>query len=476
MFGGCPSIPPSNPNPTDMAKAKGRSKAKKNRAVNAALNPAAHPDAAGIDIGAEELVAAVPPGRCEDTVRTFSGFTSGVLALRDWLLECGIKTVALESTGNYWIMTYGTLEDAGIEVYLVNARHVKGVPGKKTDVCDAQWLQQLHAAGLLKKSFRPHKDIVPLRYLMRHRGELIAEGARHLQHMQKVCNEMNLHLHHVFSDIDGVSAQRIISAILKGERDPAVLAALRDHRCRTPLEKIKEALRGDYRAEYLFVLGQCQRRWEQVGEALAECDTQIAMLAAAVQGDSDAPLPPAPREQRRLHKNTPSTLPIYEEAHRFYGVDLSAVPGVSAGVLTTLMSELGTGTQIRKAFRSTEAFASWLGLCPDNRVSGGKVLKAKTRKVPSRVAAALRMAAQALRQSQCRLGEFTRRIKARLGKAEGITATAHKIARILYGMIASGKAYDENEAFKLTPSSKARRILNLQKQAQAFGLQLVPAA
>lgn len=270
------------------------------------LNLRAHPDAAGIDIAAEELVAAVPPERCAACVRTFSSFTSGVLALRDWLLECGIRTVAIESTGNYWIATYSTLEDAGIEVYLVNARHVKGVPGKKTDVEDAQWLQQLHAAGLLKKSFRPSKEIVPLRYLMRHRGELIAEGARHLQHMQKVCNEMNLHIHHVFSDIDGVSAQRIISAILAGERDPAVLAAMRDTRCRTPLAKVKEALCGDYRAEYLFVLRQCQRRWEQVGEALAECDAQIAQLAAAVAGDAEGPAPPAPRLQRRAHKNSPA--------------------------------------------------------------------------------------------------------------------------------------------------------------------------
>jgi hypothetical protein len=287
---------------------------------------------------------------------------------------------------------------------------------------------------------------------------------------------MNLHIHHVFSDVDGVSAQAIITAILAGERNAERLAALRDKRCRSPKDKIIEALRGDYRAEYLFVLGQCQQRWVQCNEAIIACDLQIAALVKAVQGDTNEPPPSAPAEQRRIHKNTPVTLPIYDEAFRFYGVDLSAVPAISAGVLGVLMSEVGTGSQMLKAFRSAEAFSSWMGLCPDNRVSGGKVLKAKTRKVPSRVARALRLAALCVSRSDNKIGEYCRRLKARLGKAEGIVATAHKLARILYGMIKSGQAYDENEAFKVTPSSQAHRLRNLQKQAQALGLQLVPAA
>lgn len=446
-------------------------------AARQGLNPNAQPDAAGIDIGAEELVAAVPAGRCTgDTVRTFSSFTAGVEALRDWLVACGIKTVALESTGNYWITTYSLLTDAGLEVCLVNARHVKGVPGKKTDVCDAQWLQQLHAAGLLKKSFRPAKAIVPLRYVMRHRSELIAEAGRYTQLMQKVLTEMNLHLHHVFSDVDGVSAQAIITAILTGERDAERLAALRDKRCRSPKAQILAALRGDYRPEYLFVLGQCQQRWQQCLAAITACDEQLATLVKAVPGDTDQPAPAAPAAQRRVHKHTPATLPIYEEAFRFYGVDLSAVPGISAGVLGVLMSEVGTGRQLTAAFRSAEAFSSWMGLCPDNRISGGKVLKAKTRKVPSRVARALRLAAQCVARSDNKVGEFCRRLKARLGKAEGIVATAHKLARVVYGMIKSGTSYNEAEAFKVTPSSQARRLQNLQKQAHALGFQLVPTA
>jgi transposase len=407
-------------------------------------------------------------------VRSFTSFTSGVYALRDWLLAARIKTVAIESTGNYWITTYAVLEDAGIEVYLVNARHVKGVPGKKSDVQDAQWLQQLHAAGLLKKSFRPARDIVPLRYLMRHRSEMIAEGARQVQLMQKVLTEMNLHIQHVFSDVDGISAQRIISAILAGERDAQKLAALRDHRCRSSQARIIEALEGDYRAEYLFVLRQCQQRWEQIGAAIAQCDLEIGKLSATISGEGDGPLPaPINKRQHTPQKNS-LAMPIFEEGWRFYGVDLSAVPGIGSAVLGTLMSELGTGRQIKKAFRSAEAFASWLGLCPDNRVSGGKVLKAKTRKVVSRVATALRLAAQTLRNSDHKLGEYCRRMKARLGKAEGLTATAHKLARILYAIITRRVPYNEEEAFKQTPASQARRIHHLQKQATKLGFQLVP--
>src|SRR4051812_5912280 len=210
--------------PRAQPKVKRRARA----SASAALNPLQHPDAAGVDVGAAELVAAVPPDRAPEPVRTFSSFTTGVHALRDWFLACQIKTVAIESTGNYWITLYSVLEEAGLEVCLVNARYAKGVPGKKTDVCDAQWLQQLHQAGLLRKSFRPSQEVRPLRYLMRHRQELVRDACRQLQRAQKVLIEMNLHLHHVFSDLDGQSAQRIVEAILRGERDPHRLAALRD--------------------------------------------------------------------------------------------------------------------------------------------------------------------------------------------------------------------------------------------------------
>jgi transposase len=436
------------------------------------INPLFHADAAGVDVGSGEFVAALPPGRCEQSVRTFSSFTSGVDALRDWFLAHGIRTVAMESTGNYWIMLYDRLTEAGMEVYLVNARHVKGVPGKKkTDVCDAQWLQQLHAAGLLRKSFRPALEIVPLRYLMRHRSDMVEHAAMQLHLMQKVLTEMNLKLHHVFSDIDGVSVQAIIEAILAGERDPQTLARLRDPRCKRPEADIMEALRGDYRPEYLFVLRQAHDTWKHLQEAIAGCDQELTRLAARVTGTVEAPLPPAPQKQHREGKNSPRINP-FERGWFFYGVDLSGVPGICAGVIAALMSEVGTGAQLLEAFRSPEAFSSWLGLCPDNRVSGGKVLKARTRKVPSRLAKALRLAAFSLHRSPTEMGHLLRRLKGRLGKAEAITAVAHKLARIIYGMIRHQRPYDEKEAFKQTPQKLARRRQRLEKEAAALGLTL----
>jgi hypothetical protein len=293
--------------------------------------------------------------------------------------------------------------------------------------------------------------------------------------MQKVLTEMNLHIHHVFSDVDGVSAQAIITAILEGERDADKLAALRDRRCRAPLDKIKSALKGDYRGEYLFVLKQCQARWQQLNDSITQCDQEIALRTAAIAGVTDAPLPAAPAAQRRTHKNMTAAMPVYAEAHRLLGVDLSGVPGISGGVLCVLMSELGTATHIRDKFRSAEAFASWLGLCPDNRISGGRILKAGTRKVANRIATILRLAANALSQAKGRMGEYVRRFKGRLGKAEGIVAGAHKLARIIWAMVVSGQPYDENKAFLSTPASHARRVKNLQNQAKALNMILVPA-
>ena len=436
------------------------------------LDRVENPDAAGIDIGAEELVVAVPSDRDPEFVRSFPSFTPDLHDLRDWLLKCGVKTVAIESTGNYWIAVYQILEDAGLKVFLVNARHVKGIGGKKTDVCDAQWLQQLHRAGLLRKSFRPTKEIAPLRYLMRHRAQLVESAARELQLMQKVLNECNLQLHHVFSDLDGQSALRIIEAILAGERDSEVLAQTRDRRCRTSHEKIIKALQGDYREEYLFVLGQCLQRWKQTQEAIGECDAKVAVIVASIEADTE-PVPTDALPPRRYHKNSPG-FEIFAEARRFYGVDLAAIPGVSSSTLAVLMSELGPGIHIKTAFPSAKHFCSWLGLCPENRISGGKVLTAKTRQSANRVTAALRLCGQALGHAHSQLGDFCRRMKGRLGKAEGITAAAHKLARIIYSLILTRKPYDEALAFALTPQKKARRIRRVLEQAARLGLKLVP--
>lgn len=431
-----------------------------------------HPDAAGIDVGAEELVVAVDPQKTAEAVRTFGSYTGELHALRDWLLSCGVKTVAMESTGNYWIAAYQILEDAGIEVCLVNAKYVKGVPGKKTDVCDAQWLQQLHRAGLLRKSFRPHRQIVPIRYLTRHRASLVEASSQMLLHMQKVLTEMNLKLTQVLSDIDGKSALAIIEAIVAGERDREKLARLCDRRCRSTREERMAALEGDYREEYIFVLGQCLERWQRTQADLEKVDAKLQELLAALHEQGAASAEFARKPHHKRHKNCPS-FEVFREAWHFYGVDLAAIDGVSAGLLTVLMSELGTGEQICAAFGSSGAFASWLGLCPDNRISGGRVLRAKTRSVKNRVANALRLAAFGLSNSKSKLGEFARRMKARLGKAEGITATAHKLARIIYSMIKTRASFDPQKAFAESPVNRTKRVKRLRSLAERLGFAVV---
>lgn len=468
----------SRPPAKTARKAPGRAKNKPatSKPPSVELNPKHHANAAGIDIGARESTAALPPGRNPggQDVRTFAMFTSDIHALRDWLVANSIDTVAIESTGNYWITLYDVLAEAGINVFLVNARHVKGVPGKKTDVQDAQWLQQLHAAGLLKKSFRPQPATARLRYLMRHRGELVADAAKCLQLKQKVLTEMNLKLHHVFSDIDGVSALAIMDAIIAGERRPEVLADLRDRRCRSAKATVVAALEGDYREEYIMVLQQLRQQWQRLQEDIAKCDQKLEQLVGQQPKATMAALPPPiKKDQHKIRKNCPR-IDIFQQSWEIYGVDLSTVPGVSGGLLSSLISEVGTREQMLEAFPASGHFCSWLGLCPDNRVSGGKVLKAKTRKVVHRLAGQFRLSAYGLTSEKSRLGSYVWQMKARLGKAEGITAVAHKLARIVYGMILHQTGYDEQTAFRTTPLSEAKRLARATKLAEEMGMKLVP--
>jgi len=473
----------------DQTKATSRNTKGKKHARNKAsktqhqINTSLNPDAGGIDIGASEIVAAVPPGRCDEPVRTFTSFTYGLRELRDWLLGCGVTTVAMESTGNYWVNCYDMLEEAGIRVFLVNAGHVKGVPGKKTDVCDAQWLQQLHAAGLLNGSFRPDQEVLQLRYLVRHRDGMVAESSRLMLRIQKVLTEMNLKLQHVFSDIDGQSARDIIRAILDGQRDPEVLAALRDRRCKASQEEVVAALEGDYRPEYLFVLQDLQEQLEEMRRRMARADGEIArqvgLIGKTAQTARPAPQDPAESagcgkaKAKRLGRNA-VMMDYRAESQRFYGVDLTGVTGINSGVIVSLMSEIGPREKLLASFQSADGFCAWLAVCPNNRISGGRVLGSRTRKSGNRIAAALRLAAYGLQNAKCQLGQYCRRMKGRLGKAEGITATAHKLARIIYSMIRSGRAYDVNEAFKINPGVERKREKNLKSLAKAMGFELVP--
>lgn len=430
--------------------------------------------AAGIDIGAEEIVVAIALDRDEQRpVRTYGSFTSDLRSLKDWLLSHQIKTVAMESTGVFWIPLYDILEDAGIEVCLVNARHVKGVPGKKTDVCDAQWLQQLHRAGLLKSSFRPRVEIIEVRQLMRHRQNLIRESSRHIQHIQKALSEMNLQIHHVFSDLDGKSAMRIIESILEGERDVNLLWELRDSRVKAPKEKFQKAMEGNYQEAQLFTLRQCHRAWGTTQSAIEECNRRIERTLNELVPEEmqDQQRPNQGVKRRQKHKNDLG-FDVYQTAYQYYGTDLSRIDGVSSGLLGVLMSEIGDKDDLLKNFPSAKHFCSWLGLCPDQRISGGKVLQSKTRRVVNQVTAAFRMAAFGVTNGHSKMGEFARKMKSRLGKVEGTTAVAHKLARLVYTLIRTGESYTEQKAFTSSTQSRSKKIKLLKKIAKSINLNI----
>jgi transposase len=436
--------------------------------------PILHPDTAGIDIGATEIYVCVPLDRDPQPIRRFGTFTEDLHALAHWLQQCRVTSVAMESTGVYWIPLYQILETRGFEVCLVNARHVKNVPGRKSDVQDCQWIQYLHSVGLLRASFRPPEAVCAVRSLLRHRDTLVQLAATHTQHMQKALTQMNLQLHHVLSDITGVTGLAILDAILAGERDPAVLAQHRDRRVKASPETIAKALVGDYRSEHLFTLRQALAAYRHTQRQIAECDAEVqARLGAfASQVDPAAhPLPAAARSRRRPQGGAPR-FDLRTELYRVLGTDLTQVSGLHTATVFTLFSELGTTLS---PFPTGGHFASWLGVCPDNRISGGKVLSVKTRRVKHRVSQALRMAAQSLSHSRSVLGDFFRRMRAKFGAPVAITATAHKLARIIYHLLTTREPYDESRLAAAEADHRRRTETRLRAQARALGFQLVPA-
>jgi transposase len=453
-----------------MSEAKRRKQKQKNAAELPILNPAA----AGIDIGATEIYVAVRPDCDPEPVRSFSTFTEDLHQLADWLKACGIKTVAMESTGVYWIPLFQILEARGFYVCLVNARYYQNVPGRRTDVSDCQWLCYLHSVGLLRPSFRPADQVCVLRSLVRHRESLIQTASSHVLRMQKALNQMNLQIHHVISDITGLTGLRIIDAILAGERKPTTLAKMRDRRIRASEETVMKSLVGDYRREHLFALRQSLKAWRNCQQLIAECDREIEQelnLFDDIVDSAAHPLPAAKvRRRNRFHNEPDFDLRLH--LYRIFGVDLTAVPGIHVLTAHMLLAEVGPDLS---RFRSAAAFASWLGLCPDNDVSGGKKLSAKTRQVSNRAAWALRMAVTGLRKSQSWLGDFYRRMRAKLGAPKAITATAHKLARIIFHLLTTHQAYDESVFAKLEHKTHLRMQAKLKKQAQALGFQLVPA-
>jgi transposase len=437
--------------------------------------PILNPNAAGMDIGAEEIFVAVPADRDGQPVQRFGTFTGELGRLSEWLQQCRIETVAMEATGVYWIPVYQILETVGFEVCLVNARYFQNVPGRKTDVSDCQWLQRLHSAGLLRGSFRPAQEVCVLRSLTRHRDNLIRLASTHVLHMQKALDQMNVQLHHVLSDITGLSGLAILDAILAGERDPRVLARLRDGRVKASEETIVQALTGDYRAEHVFTLKQSLAGYRYYQKLMAACDREIEQQLKRFESKVDVkakPLAPPKVRRKKLFSNEPN-FNLRSHLYRVFGVDLTAVPGISVLTAHTILSEIGP--DISK-FRSAAAFASWLGLCPHNDISGGKILSAKTRRVNNRAALAFRMAANALFRSQSPLGDFFRRMRAKLGAPPAITAAAHKLARIVFHMLTTRDAYDEGILHKNEHGFRARAEARLRAQAKALGYSLVAAS
>ena len=437
--------------------------------------PVMNANAAGMDIGANEIYVAVPADRDRQPVRCFGTFTGQLMELSEWLQQCRIETVAMEATGVYWIPVYQILETASFDVCLVNARYFQNVPGRKTDVSDCQWLQRLHAAGLLRGSFRPAQQVCVLRSLTRHRDNLIQLASTHTLHMQKALDQMNVQLHHVLSDLTGLSGLAILDAILSGERDPRTLARLRDGRVKASEETIVQALTGDYRAEHLFTLKQSLATYRYYQRLLTACDLEIERQLKRFDANIDVkerPLPPPQGasqkdlQQRAEFRSTNPSLP-----HLRSGPDR----GARDQRFDRAYHPVGDWPDIAK-FRSAAAFASWLGLCPHNDISGGKVLSARTRQVKNRVALAFRMAANALFRSQSPLGDFFRRMRAKLGAPKAITAAAHKLARIVFHMLSKREAYDETILTKHEGHFRVRAEARLHAQAKALGYSVVPIA
>jgi transposase len=447
---------------------------RKSKGKGGRMLPVLQADAAGIDVGAEEVFVAVPADRSAEPVRSFGTFTRDLHELANWLQSCRVRTVAMESTGVYWIPVFQILETRGFEVFLVNAQHVKNVPGRKSDVSDCQWIQYLHSVGLLRASFRPPDQICVIRSLWRHRESLVQMAAEHTLHMQKALSQMNVQLHHVLSDITGVSGLAILDAILEGERNPVKLAALCNWRVRSPRETVAKSLEGDYRPEHLFTLKQSLVGYRFYRKLIAEVDQELEAKMQELPSAQDAPAEIPPRTKACIYQkagNEPA-FDLKAEVFRIAGVDLTDVPGISAITAHTILIEIGPDLS---RFRNASAFASWLGLCPDKKVSGGKVLYTGSRKVKNRAAIALRLGAHCLYHAKNYLGEFYRKMKWRLGAPEAVTATAHKLARIVYHMLTTKEPYCESVFIKYDEQAQLRAELRLRTQAAKLGFQLTPA-
>ena len=428
-----------------------------------------HPDAAGIDVGGKSHFVAVPPDRSETPVREFGCYTQDLHEMAAWMMACGVTIAALESTGVYWIPVYEVLEAHGIAVVLVNARNVKHVSGRKSDVLDCQWLQQLMSYGLLSAAFRPPADVCVLRAISRQRDTLLQEQARCVQRMQKSLTLMNIQLANAITDITGQTGLAIIRAIVAGERNPHELAKLRNYRIRSSEAGIAKSLEGTWKEEHLFCLAQALTLFDTHHRLIAEADDKLAALIAPLRQHR---VKAAKGKAKRGGKNAPG-FDVREALREWAGVDLTQIGGIDVSTALKVLVELGPDLS---KFNSAKQFCSWLGLCPGTRISGGKRLSGASKRIPNRVARALKLASQGLHHSQCALGAYYRRIAARLGKGKAITATAHKLARLIYAMLTQGSEYVEQSQAQYEAKFQERTLKYLQQKAKTMGFNLVPQA
>lgn len=428
-----------------------------------------NPDVAGIDVGSKVHYVCVPEGRDSERIKSFGCFTEDINTMATWLKKCGIKSIAMESTGVYWIPVYQILEREGFEINLINAQHVKGVPGrKKTDVEDCSWLQKLHSYGLLRASFRPNDQICVLRSYIRHRARLTENASTHVLRMQKSLTEMNVQLHNVISDITGVTGTAIVKAILAGERDPVTLAKLRDGRIKSSEDVIAKSLKGDYREEQLFILKQEFDSYHFYQHQIEALDKVIeACYYTFDKQENKKPL--EQKKSRRSSSNIPQ-FNLRESLYALTGVDCTAIPGLSELSVQTIIAEIGTDMS---KWQTEKHFTSWLGLSPTNKISGAKVLSSKTKKVKNNASNAFRMAACTVGKTQTALGAFMRRIKSKTGAPKAITATARKIACLLYRLLKFGKDYVEHGIECYEKKYETNQVGKLQKWAKRLGYDLV---
>ena len=436
-----------------------------------------NPDASFIDVGSFEHWVCIPENRLDKNVRQFGAVTLNLYEIRDWLLSYKIRSVAMESTGIYWIALYEILEAAGLEVCLVNARDLKSVKGRpKTDKLDCQWGQRLYSYGLLKASFRPPKEICAIRSLWRMRGQLVQDTSRTIQRMQKALHEMNVLLPKVVSDITGKTGMLIIKSILSGERDPVKLAHLKDRRVRANEEEIAEALRGDYRTDQIYLLSKAVEHYEFMQKQLTDFDTEVKQNLDKL--DKRTEIKEATRtanaKEHRKYKKRYANAPSFDSrsmVHEVLGIDPACIPGLSSTLILGILLE--TGLDLSK-WASKKHFCSWMGLCPNPNISAGKDLGTRTKKCANRAARHFRIGAMSLTKSHCYLGDFYRRMRARHGGAHAITATAHKLAAIFYTLVKNGESYKEIDPIEYKKAIQEIRIEHLKKRATKLGFELKP--